>query len=611
MSLFRSSSRNALGPLTAALLVVLAGCSSGDDAEVCADVECSAGLCFADDGKPRCRCAEWEEAAGITCEQVTPAMRLDEHGDSPEDATALAADGEEVEGAVQLPTAGVADRDVFTFTAQAMHFYEVRCTPRTMPDCAVRLMDASGAVVGSAVSQGAAVPARLLVRPVQQPTVLFVEVSGALAGRVGAYSLQVSPAGVDDHGNALATATVRQPSAESFDVTLGYEGDVDVFTFRSVAGHGYRFTCDPGNGSSPRLEARTALGARVDSTSNVLNGVAVGVKAAGEASWFVEVSYVEVPAPVTYRCRLEDLGADQHADVTTGATPLTPGTEVPVRMESRTDVDVLSFTGVAGHVYRIASQGLVRITNAAGTELKRWDFVGGYKVYYEVTTAGPYYVQLSNASAWGSTFPFLLEDLGLDDHGDTAATATRIAVGSTVTGLLHEEYEVDAISFMADADGIYRVTCEPDCGMNLEAPSGWVPRLSQPNGYIIDARAAEPIAMLVHRAGFSYTFTLRVERIGTDDYGDDELGATPLTLPASASGALQSGADSDTFSVVLQAGRTYLLESTGVASAVAYAPDHTSLRYRFTAPVTGTYTVFMSSGSSIRTGEWSFTLREE
>jgi hypothetical protein len=184
-------------------------------------------------------------------------------------------------------------------------------------------------------------------------------------------------------------------------------------------------------------------------------------------------------------------------------------------------------------------------------------------------------------------------------------------VGSTVTGLLHEEYEIDAISFMADADGIYRVTCEPDCGMELEAASGWVSRVRQTNGYIIDARAAEPIALLVHNAGFSYTFTLRVERIGTDDYGDDELRATPLTLPASASGALQSGADSDTFSVVLQAGRTYLLESTGVASAVAYAPDNTSLRYRFTAPVTGTYTVYMSAGSSIRTGEWSFTLREE
>ncbi|MFP2906609.1 hypothetical protein ACLESD_16395 [Pyxidicoccus sp. 3LFB2] len=604
-------------------LVMLAGCSaSGDEAELCADVECSAGLCYADDGQPRCRCADWEQNAGLLCERVTPEMLVDDHGDVPADATvlAVAAGDVEVPAGLQRPSAGAPDRDVFAFAPQAMHHYQVSCVSRSLLECTVRLLDASGRELSVVKSSGPSAPARLAFGP-SEAAAVYVEVSGRLSGGVGLYSLHVTRAGVDDHGNGMAQATLLQPSGETFGVTRGYVGDLDFFTFRSVARHGYRFTCERDGLTVPVLRMRSALGAQVGHGGRSGSAVTVGLKAEGEATWFVEVGTDEssgaVTRPATYRCRLEDLGRDLHTDVMAGATALTPGTAVSVGMESHDDVDVLSFTGTPGHIYRFDTRGTVRLTHASGTELGRWAYPG--KALYETKQAGTYYLHLSDApsplgdsSTWGRDFSFLLEDTGLDDHGDTVATATRIAVGSSVMGLLHDEVDVDAISFMADEDGVYRVTCQPECQMELHAESGWVSRQSQfPNGYIIDARTTEPITLSVSGAAWSSTFTLSVERIATDDYGDDDVRATPLTLPVSASGALQSGVDQDAFSVVLQAGRTYVVQSTSFATAEVRMPDRTKERGRFIAPTSGIYIVYVHGDVTARTGPWSFTLREE
>ncbi|MFP2907116.1 PPC domain-containing protein [Pyxidicoccus sp. 3LFB2] len=551
-------------------------------------------------------CPTAARTGGKSCEGTTP-QPLDDHGDLPDDgATKLSSAGAVEEGTLSDP----ADVDVFTFVVEAGETYRILCEPGTLKTCSLRLLDEAGTEVWRTDSTPWS-PAWGRIKEETQRR-YYVEVSTQAYADSGTYTLRLVHESADDHANTPTGATVIQPSGTPFPVNAYFSNDVDYLTFRSEKDHGYLIACSHVRGANMQIRLLSEAGQELDSAIPMpVNTGWVSTLAPGEASWFLEVRVGALSEHTEVSCQLVDMGLDQHGGSISTATPVTPGVPVSVRMEARNDVDVVSFTSVAHHVYavRLKRPLPMRLTDASGTQLLP---VASEKLFFEAEDSGPYYLHFA-APVTTSPVELVIEDTGPDDHGDGPETATPFTVGTSISGLRQHENDTDAFTFMADGDGVYRVTCEPDCGWNLDfsSASGPVRRINQnPQGFVLDARVTEPITVLV-KTGKAYTLTLTRE--GTDDYGDEPELATPLTLPASITGRLQSGADIDVFSVELEAGASYHLTSTNSSTSVyVRAPDGASLRDTFTVPETGTYFLYVHTASLSPQREfWGFTLSRQ
>jgi hypothetical protein len=604
-------------------VLVLAACDPTldvpDDAVACADVRCTAGTCGSNGGQPQCRCGPWEQAAGLTC-AVGAFDRPDDHGGSPGEATVLALpmsarQARLDEGARE----GMRDRDLFAFTAEAGHAYAFRCEQLSLPDCQLRLLDASGHVASHVFQQE---PRGWSLLATLAAGTWYVEVSSEEG--VGTYTYQLHDLGRDDHADDLPGATVLQvpPGPQPFPVIHSALHDRDVFTFRSRPGHGYRFTCEQQDSTRPdprdmELALIDARGATVDSDSG--SGAwssAVRVLATQAADWWVTVRVVSSPWRTASSCRFEDVGPDDHPDVRAGATPLHAGVPVPVTLHSNQDVDVLSFTGRAGHVYTVRDPERgrlgIRVTDASGQVL-RGDTT--HSLGFKTEVDGTYFVQVLQGPVGVYTFLAVLEDQGPDDHGDTPDTATPLGANMLATGRFETPQDTDAIRFFSEANAIYQVSCEPACDMLFQHDGALNSMTLGPGRVLIDASEAAPVTLLLRPRPDADGFRLSLGRVATDDHGDNILNASPLTLPASVSGRVQTSVDADAFTVWLQAGHTYRLEGNlGVLRLSLLGPTRQDVTPRdglFVADMTGVHLLRVFGALALAEPAWSFTLHEE
>jgi hypothetical protein len=161
----------------------------------------------------------------------------------------------------------------------------------------------STTLVGTAGSKADAV---LLARATLSGTYL-VSVAGQQNG-TGAYAVQVTDIGLDDHGDSPATATMIAPDG-SQEGSLQFRGDVDWLSIPTAEGHSYRVTVTPLEfTASARLvgpDGQTELGAQASSSP-----MAFPFSATASAPYFVAVStYPYVTG--SYRVEVEDLGLTQ------------------------------------------------------------------------------------------------------------------------------------------------------------------------------------------------------------------------------------------------------------------------------------------------------------
>jgi hypothetical protein len=402
-------------------------------------------------------------------------------------------------------------------------------------------------------------------------------------------------------------------------VTHSTPEDRDVFTFRAVAGQGYRFSCEQSNAIYQELRLTTAGGRVLEVLPQFAVGrAAVGAMATGTEDWVVELRVSSGTFPVTSSCRLDDLGPDEHADGVEGATPLMPGFPVSVTFQSRADTDVLSFTGEPGHIYSLKSGGAdeceARVTDAAGVLLA---LGSSRSLSFEPVAQGTYYLVLARGSAWLPSFFLTWVDLGPDDHGDTPETATFIGQAAVATGRFESPLDTDAIAFSTEAGGIYRVDCEPACDMSLYT-EGFVPAgFAQlgPGRYLVHSSWLERRTLLLRPLPGIESFTLWLAKVATDDYGDNALNATPLTLPATVSGILHTGVDEDVFAAQLVMRRRYQLFMTVSGLPITVTDPNGSLMGffgdGFTSNGTGTYLIRVHGGAGLTQQPWRFTLREQ
>ncbi|ATB47484.1 hypothetical protein [Corallococcus macrosporus] len=613
-------------PIPALLTLVAAGLfascggpSAEEDARVCANVQCSAGRCVAEAGAPVCRCGAWEQAAGLTC-AIVAYQQEDDHGDTRETATALAPSEGFHEGTINPPFRAMPDRDVFAMPTAAGHGYRFVFRPGTLTPVDVRLVESSGAEVRTRPLQSKEGTRLEFISTEEAPRFITVAApEGTNAS--GTYSYRLEDLGQDVHGDTLATATPLALTNTPFLLTLEFAEDADVFTFRTEPNQGFQFSCE---GTDVSLQLLDGAGVQMDGGLTWDSSrICAGHWSPHASTWFVRASSSHDKA-VTTHCQLDDLGRDEHANGVLGATPLTAGVPMAGRHHGPNDVDVFSFVATAGNIYDLrvlpVRNRSIRLTDANGTTLAetQWN-----RIVHVPVSAGTYYVHLPADETWGSDFELKVDDRGLDDHGATPATATRADVGETVTGLIHDYADLDAISVPLVANMYYRLSsCQRSCTLTTHTSGAPLYRLEVQNGvWYINTPITELVTFIVSSRSIPHDFTFRVDWVGNDDHGDDADHATPQSVPLDTAGVFEENPDVDVLSFALEAGHTYRVESDRAhlrilnpqGAEVALSSEMYSTTRYFTAESSGTYVAELTTPryAPDRPTVWSFSLREQ
>ncbi len=551
-------------------------------------------------------------------------LGVDDHGDSVFAATTISVGAPA--GSAVLES--LQDKDVFSFAATAGHIYRFSCQlvgSGVRGSCTLRLLGPAGVEIAS--RQGSFnTGVTNLAWELPTTDTYFVEVSlSPYDAQYASYAFSLVDLGTDDRGDDAATATVITPDAQG-NGTLEFAGDVDAWSFAATAGRVYKFTCARGTAPRCAFALKDATGAVLTSIAGTNNTVSTAWEATADGTLTIELGgttqYEQVEG--TYSWTLTDVGTDDHGDGPATATPVTlPMTTSQGTWESVGDVDAFSFSAVAGRIYRASCSSpatwncRVRVKDPTGAQVGS-PYGSDSSLSFLATTAGAWTVEVyTDASAVTGQYTWLLEDLGVDDHGANPAAATAVNVGEGVSGNIQYDEDADVFTFTAVPGHLYQATCagQGTGGLSCEV------EILHANGVVLDAEThsnrlegehrdtVRADSVVEHARTGAYTLT--VTDLGVDDHGDTFQTATAIPVAGSTvSGTLEIAGDSDYFSVSLTAG-THTATATGSSAypeLTIYGTNGVTVlalnseTLTFTAPTAGTYYVKVYGWSSSYAG---------
>jgi hypothetical protein len=382
-----------------------------------------------------------------------------------------------------------------------------------------------------------------------------------------------------DQNDTMATATPLVASNAFEESIIGpkppSDPDRDFFTFTAVPRHFYRFTCIAGtlDGCAVRMigpegsSLATGAGPRGQT-------VPVLAKATTRGPWFVEVSATLPGQQGSYTFRLEDFGPDEHGDSASEATPIMPGAKPGSgTLEVAEDLDAFSFEALAGHVYRFGcSPCRIKLMDSTGLLLaqgaeERQDS-GIQSVFFRAPTSQRLVIEVSpvNTGDFGA-YSYLLEDWGLDDHGDSRGTATAIVPSPNgVDGRIQLRDDVDMFSFQAEAGRNYHAAClngtAQTCTLEvLDANGSASPVDTHWWGTVFRTPRTETHYVRV-RADVPGTYVLSLRDLGLDEASWSDADPAPVAL-GDTSGVIAPAGDWDVFAFAADSRRLYTVTCSG------------------------------------------------
>ena len=299
-----------------------------------------------------------------------------------------------------------------------------------------------------------------------------------------------------------------------------------------------------------------------------------------------------------YALSLRQLSDDYSADTTTAGTVAVDGTATG-DIESARDRDWFSVTLAAGKTYRIdlmgaqTSDGTLRDPYLAGIHNSGGTLISGTtdeddgagtnsRVDFTATTAGAHYVAAGGAGNRTGTYTLSVTEIP-DDHPAGTSTTGTVAIGSSTTGEIETEGDLDWFKVTLAAGKTYRfdlmgswtghgTLLNPHTPGIRNSSSGRVPDTSDNHG---GARWNSRVDFAVATAGAYYyvaggygegTYTLEVLDITDgrpDDYPADTSTTGTVAVGGSTTGAVEFEGDRDWFGVTLEAGRDYRFDTAG------------------------------------------------
>ncbi|MFT3706695.1 MAG: hypothetical protein QM817_03420 [Archangium sp.] len=370
------------------------------------------------------------------------------------------------------------------------------------------------------------------------PTATTLALIASTADRTPApFTITTSSLGQDDHSDAREFATPLITDGVPLTAEINRTNDVDSFLIPQIAGHVYRANWSMGFTSS-----FSTLGYPLTD---------------GPLLWEAPDSrplFVSISGP-TGPCELAvlDNGVDDYGDTESSATSITLGQTVNGRLETPTDVDVFTFNAIAGHSLNLTvSPSIGKILGPNGDQITTAGSAG------LATATGPHRLVIAN-------FPILdvvsytatVRDLGVDDFGDTEATATVVPANLPIIATSQFPGDVDAFLVQLLADHRYSFSFAGTGSMDVRRAGSLQPVVgpnANTNPLVFVSSGGQ---FLVVGAGQSGTaFTITITDLGPEDHGSTVATATPIVVGTPVPGELLS-LDTDYFSFGSIAGHGY------------------------------------------------------
>lgn len=425
----------------------------------------------------------------------------DLHGNVPAEAAALDLPDAEVHGRLDDSV----DVDVFRFDAVEGHIFAISTT-----SIAVRILDASGVPLPGEPAWGP--PRRVWTVPATGTYFIAVD---SPHGGVTDYVLRVVDTGPDDHADTAANATRIVPDTPATGI-LQTEDDVDTFTFTATEGLFYRVTCTRPDRGGTNFRIHDAQGF-FGSASRGNDGA---FKARSNGPVTITV-YEAFEPPQAYTVLVESRGADDFADGEAGATALAYDTPVSGVFEIPGDVDSFRFRPRTGRIARVtctpATAGAfcpvsvfagTRVVRARGSPVEVWEADSDDELLVAVGNIG------SPATGW----TVLVTDAGVDDAGDSTATASTGQLGAETRGHLETPEDVDVYAFTLEAARRYVVSPLESAvryGTSVVGPDGRTlalqGRWAAPSVFTTTAEGTYFVVLTASSQPAPYAFTLDPE----------------------------------------------------------------------------------------------------
>ncbi|HEY0881585.1 MAG TPA: hypothetical protein VGD87_08650, partial [Archangium sp.] len=373
------------------------------------------------------------------------------------------------------------------------------------------------------------------------------------------YQLIVSDNGADDHGNLRASATPLTLGM-SASGSVQYASDLDVFSFTAVANHVYGVSCLRGT-TTCSLRVLDGSGNPIPSGTNTSAFLATT-----SGTWSVEISGGQYSSTLgAYSLAVTDLGVEDHGATQGTATPVTTGTPTAGRLDFLSDVDVFSFAAVVDHIYRVTVTGVSSPTIEVRTSSNVQVTSSPYSsvVSFIAPANGTLFVSLSSYSSYGTSNGYTLnvEDVGVDDHGGTVATATPIILGATTAGSVQYRNDVDLFSVPVTPGHHHRVQCTArvgNCGIAVESGATTLASVYATTNATTAFTPPSTVTSVIVRITSSNdtsAYELTVADVGADDHGDTLADATTIVLDAPAvAGVHPVESDVDVFKLTIASG---------------------------------------------------------
>ena len=390
---------------------------------------------------------------------------------------------------------------------------------------------------------------------------------------VGDYTLHAEEVPPDDHGNSIDGAT---PLALGSAVTGSIDPDYDLDMFK----------LDLSDASEPTDvwiytsgELYTA-GGLYDSEGSLIPGNAFYdgrniniVQTLTSGIYYVSVESRYNSEVGEFTIHAEEAPADDHADTTDEATPIDLGSSLTGRIFPPREVDLfeLDLSDESGpKTVRIYSTGenstMGTLYDSDGSTIasNAYYYDDNFQIVetlqseaYYISVEGYYYSETGD-------YTLHVEEVPPDDHANSTDGATSLALGSSVTGRIDPEYDIDMFKLDLSAETeptTVRLYSSGDLDTFGELYDSDGTRLQinhyydDDNFQIVDTLPSGIYYVAVATNSYYRSrtgdYTLHAEEVPPDDHANTSDGATALGLGDSETGSIDPGFDKDFFKLDL------------------------------------------------------------
>ena len=392
--------------------------------------------------------------------------------------------------------------------------------------------------------------------------------------------------GPDDHGDDPSTATDLNPGGTAAgEIDPGYDQDffrLDLPRRTTVA------VSSTGSGEGQGLAASLLRTVGQYETCLAIHNHGRGAtrRELAEGTYYLKVSSFELGG--RYEVAVREVAPDDHGGMPETATELALGATVSGEIEPAGDTDFFRLELSERTTLEVSGLGVERSQAVRICEPERRDVdfaltdrEGERGWSRRELEAGTYYLAVRSRGLAGP-YEIGVRDVGPDDHGDSPASATTLALGEAAAGDIEPRGDLDYFRFDLPRRMVVTVWASADAGIDFMLADANGRAATDVNGVyhfteddgqgglrlraVLDAGShylrtwAWP-----HEEGPTRSYEVFVLESPPDDHGNTEAEATAIMLGDAVAGKIDPHDDVDYFRFELEQRTTVVVSVTGAS----------------------------------------------